>query len=227
MADIEFTSEIKIDTKEAEKSIVNLAKQVESVFSKTSNMMAKAIKTDSFGFSQHTSNYVGGLQALHDILATHVPPKPGPKATKSELAAYASKMKAVGIAQKDISKLAQLTDFMQKLSRYDNLYEDIVSLRKSVVGGTIASETGLGRYNVKQRFSNSLLGLLYGYRGMFPGVVTEDALEISEKHRDRNRKTGSQSRSELRYTQDKEYWRKAYDRARNYPTAGEYLRQRI
>lgn len=216
MADIEFTSEIKIDTKEAEKSIANLARQVESVFSKTSSMMAKAIKNDAFGFSQHTSNYVGGLQALSDVLATHVPKKPGAKATKAELAAYASKMKAVGLAQKDIDKLARLTDFMQKLSRYDNLYEDIVSLRKSVVGGTIASETGLGRYNVKQRFSNSLLGLLYGYRGMFPNIVTEDALEISEKHRDRNRKTGSQSRSELRYTQDKEYWKKAYDRARNY-----------
>ena len=216
MADIVFTSDIKIDTKEAEKSIAHLARQVDAVFSKTSNMMAQAIKTNTFGFSQYTSNYAGGIDELNKILKGQLPKKPGKNASKAALAAYASKMKAATVASNEIRELRHLSEFMQKLSRYDNLYDDIVGLRKAVVGGTIASETGLGRYNVKQRFSNSLLGLLYGYRGMYPGIVTEDALEISEKHRDRNRKTGSQSRSELRYTQDKEYWRKAYDRARNY-----------
>ena len=216
MADIVFTSDIKIDTKEAEKSIAHLARQVDAVFSKTSNMMAQAIKTNSFGFSQYTSNYAGGIDALNDILKGLKPKAPRKNASKGAKAAYASALKTANFTENEINRLKNLSDFMQKLSRYDNLYDDIVGLRKSVVGGTIASETGLGRYNVKQRFSNSLLGLLYGYRGMYPGIVTEDALEISEKHRDRNRKTGSQSRSELRYTQDKEYWQKAYDRARNY-----------
>lgn len=214
-SDIQFTGDIRIDTKEAEKSIANLSRQIDNVFSKTSNMMASAIKTNSFGFSQYTGNYKAGIGALADMIQGFVPVLPA-KPTKAQKAAYAARMKSVEEVGRHLSRLNQLSRFMENLSQYDNLYEDIVGLRKSVVGGTIDSEKALGRYNVKQRFSNNLLNTLYAYRRMFPDVVTEDVLEIGEKHRDRNRKTGSQSRSELRYTQDKEYWKKAYERAANY-----------
>lgn len=217
MADIEFTSEIKVDTKEAQKSIADLSKQVESVFQRTSDMMAKAIKTNNFGFAQYTSNYTGGIKELNKILQDYEAAIPSPEGLKGgAVAARNRKIRQLDIAGGQINKLQNLSNFMDKLSQYDTLYNDVVSLRKSVVGGTIESEKALGRYNVKQRFSNNLLGLLYAYRRAYPGIVTEDALEISEKHRDRNRKTGAQSRSELRYTQDKEYWQKAYARARNY-----------
>lgn len=217
MADIEFTSEIRIDTKEAEKSIANLSKQIDDVISKTKNWMGGAIKTNNFGFSKYTGNYTEGLKTLTGMLDDYVSTIPSPEGLKG--GAVAARKRKIAQAQhvdNQIAQLARLHGFMNSLSRYDNLYEDIVKLRESVVGGTIKSEPALGRYNVKQRFSNSLLGLLYRFRPAYPGVVTEEALEIGEKHRDRNRKTGAQSRSELRYTQDKEYWRKAYDRARDY-----------
>ena len=216
MADIEFTSEIKLDTKEAEKSLAGLSKQIEGLFSKTQDMMAKAIKTNKFGFSPLTNNYWAGINAIDNMIDAHTPNMPGKKATKAQLAAYEARMRSIGHVIGQRNQFYQLANFMEHLSKYDNLYEDIVGLRKSVVGGTIESEKALGRYNVKQRFSNNLLSLLYRYRGVYPGVIDEDSLEIGEKHRDRNRKTGAQSRSELRYTQDKDYWRKAYDRARDY-----------
>ena len=216
MADITFTSDIKIDTKDAERSIASLSQQIDKVFSKTKEMMGKAIKNNTFGFSNITGNYWAGINAIDNIIDLHTPNQLGNKPTEAQKAAYAAKMRAVQNAIGQRNEFYRLANFMDKLSNNDNLYNDIVNLRKSVVGGTIDSEKALGRYNVKQRFVNSALGTLYAYRNVYPDVVTEEALEIGEKHRDRNRKTGAQSRSELRYTQDKEYWRKAYDRARDY-----------
>lgn len=216
MADIQFTSEIKLDTSAAEKSIANLSKQIDSIFDKTKTMMSGAIKNNKFAFGEKLNDYWYGINAIDSLIDLHTPNQLGKKPTKAQQAAYTARMKSVDAAINQRNRLMGLANFMEKLSRYDNLYDDIVSLRKSVVGGTIESEKGLGRYNVKQRYANNLLGLLYGSKWLYPDIVTEDALEISEKHRDRNRKTGSQSRSELRYTQDKEYWKKAYERARNY-----------
>ena len=223
--DITFTSEIKVNTEQAKKDVQQLAKDIEGVFRKTGQMMSESLrsKSGSFGFSALTNNYATGIDALSRIYNkhAHTPLIEIPKGTKK---AERDKINAINDAfvsglrssKAGITKLKSLSRIMQGLSEFDPLYQDIVNLRKEVVGGNIDPEVALGRGNVKQRFANKNLGWMYLGHTLFPQFFPEEVLEIAEKHRDRNRKTTSQARGELRYEQDKAYWEKALDKAGDY-----------
>lgn len=218
MADIQFTSEIRVDTEQAKKDIQSLARQINDVFNKTGDMMSAALRTKNFGFSQYKNSYAEGVSSLENILKGHVsalPPLPK-KATNAQKALYAQKVKEIEAAGAWLQRLAGLSSYMGKLSKYDNLYSDISSLQDITARDKIDPAKGLGRYGTLQRYSNRFLGLLYGGNLFFPNIVGQSALELGEYYRDINRKTGSMNRSALRYVQDKKYSASSLSRAGDY-----------
>ena len=218
MADIQFTSEIRVDTEQAKKDIQSLARQINDVFNKTGDMMSAALRTKNFGFSQYKNSYTEGVSSLENILKGHVsalPPLPK-KATNVQKALYAQKIKEIEAAGAWLQRLAGLSNYMGKLSKYDTLYSDISSLQDITARDKIDPAKGLGRYGTLQRYSNRFLGLLYSGNLFFPNIVGQSALELGEYYRDINRKTGSMNRSALRYVQDKKYSASSLSRAGDY-----------
>ena len=207
MADIQFTGDIVINTKEAEKSIANLSKQINNVFAQTGKMMNSALQTTDFGFTGIVPGYKDAIKQTEKIISKYnkAVPKLGKNPTEEEVAVHAAAVARVNKATAAVTRLKNLEKIMNRLSMYDTLYGDIEQLRSDVKAGAFDPKTALGKYNVLQRYSNSLLGLLYGGRRSIPGIFTQGVLEYGEGFRDTNRKTGSTSRSEWRYIVDKEY----------------------
>ena len=211
MADIQFTGDIVINTKEAEKSIANLSKQINDVFAQTGRMMNAALRTTDFGFTGVLPGYKDAIKQTEKIIEKYNKkvPRLGKNPTEEEVALHAAALARVSKAKASLKNVDTLRKTMSKLSMYDTLYGDIEQLRSDVSAGTFDPKTALGKYNVLQRYSNSLLGLLYGGRRSAPGIFTRGVLEYGEGFRDTNRKTGSTSRSEWRYIVDKAYQERA------------------
>lgn len=207
MADIQFTGDIVINTKEAEKSVANLSKQINNVFLQTGKMMNAALKTTDFGFTGVLPSYRDAIKQTEKIIDKYSKkvPRLGKNPTEEEVALHAAALARISKAKAALKNVDTLRKTMGKLSMYDTLYGDIEQLRADVSAGTFDPKTALGKYNVLQRYSNSLLGLLYGARRSAPGIFTKGVLEYGEGFRDTNRKTGSTSRSEWRYMVDKAY----------------------
>lgn len=218
MADIQFTSEIRVDTEQAKKDIQSLARQINEVFNKTGMMMSAALNTKNFGFSQYKNSYAEGVDSLEKILKGHVSalPELPKKATKAQKALYAQRIKELETTGMRLQRLANLANYMGRLSKYDTLYGDISALQDITARDKIDPAKGLGRYGTLQRYSNRFLGLLYGGNLLYPGIVGQNALETGEYYRDINRKTGSMNRSALRYVQDKKYTASSLSRAGDY-----------
>lgn len=207
MADIQFTGDIVINTKEAEKSIANLSKQINDVFAQTGKMMTAALRTTDFGFTGVLPGYRDAIKQTEKLIDKYSKkvPKLGKNPTEEEVALHAAALGRISKAKASLKNVDTLRKTMNKLSMYDTLYGDIEQLRSDVSAGVFDPKTALGKYNVLQRYSNSLLGLLYGGRRSAPGIFTRSVLEYGEGFRDTNRKTGSTSRSEWRYMVDKAY----------------------
>ena len=216
--DLEFTSEITLDTTKAKKSLQDLSAEVSRVFQQTSAMASASLLSSNFGFSSLTTPYAKNIQELKKILATHsknIAPLL-PDATEAEKKAQKSALKDLAKAQHKIGDLAALAQFMAHVSKYDTLYSDIKRLQELTASNAIAPDVGLGRYGVFQRYANRFQGLLYKGNLAFPGIVGQAQLELGEYHRDINRKSGSQNRSALRYIRDKQYRESALSQARDY-----------
>lgn len=216
--DLEFTSEITLDTTKAKKSLQDLSAEVSKVFQQTSAMASASLLSSNFGFSSLTTPYAKNIQELKKILATHsknIAPLL-PDATEAEKKAQKSALKDLAKAQHKIGDLAALASFMAHVSKYDTLYSDIKRLQELTASNAIAPDVGLGRYGVFQRYANRFQGLLYKGNLAFPGIVGQAQLELGEYHRDINRKSGSQNRSALRYIRDKQYRESALSQARDY-----------
>lgn len=207
MADIQFTGDIVINTKEAEKSIANLSKQINDVFAQTGKMMNAALRTTDFGFTGVLPGYRDAIKQTEKLIDKYSKkvPKLGKNPTEEDVAVHQAAVARISKAKASLKNVDTLRKTMGKLSMYDTLYGDIEQLRSDVSAGTFDPKTALGKYNVLQRYSNSLLGLLYGGRRSAPGIFTRGVLEYGEGFRDTNRKTGSTSRSEWRYMVDKAY----------------------
>ena len=113
MADIQFTSEIKLDTSAAEKSIANLSKQIDSIFDKTKTMMSGAIKTNKFAFGEKLNDYWYGINAIDSLIDLHTPNQLGKRPTKAQRAAYEARMRSVGTLIAQRNQLMGLTNFME------------------------------------------------------------------------------------------------------------------
>lgn len=216
--DLVFTSEIVLDTKQAEKSLQGLSQEVDKVFKKTSAMAASSLLSTNFGFSGIVPSYAKNIENLKKILGAHakgIAPLL-PDATQAEKSAHNKALKDLSLAHHKVGDLAALAQFMAHISKYDTLYSDIKSLQELTAGNAIAPDVGLGRYGVYQRYANRFQGLLYKGNLAFPGVVGQAQLELGEYHRDINRKSGSQNRSALRYIKDKQYRESALQQARDY-----------
>ena len=216
--DLEFTSEITLDTTKAKKSLQDLSAEVSKVFQQTSALASASLLSSNFGFGSLTTPYAKNIQELKKILGAHgksIAPLL-PDATKAEKAAHNKALKDFASAQHKIGDLAALAQFMAHISKYDTLYSDIKGLQELTANNAIAPDVGLGRYGVYQRYANRFQGLLYKGNLAFPNVVGQTQLELGEYHRDINRKSGSQNRSALRYIKDKQYRESALQQARDY-----------
>lgn len=216
--DLEFTSEITLDTTKARKSLQELSAEVSKVFQQTSALASASLLSSNFGFSSLTTPYAKNIQELKKILGAHgksIAPLL-PDATKAEKAAHNKALKDFASAQHKIGDLAALAQFMAHISKYDTLYSDIKGLQELTANNAIAPDVGLGRYGVYQRYANRFQGLLYKGNLAFPNIVGQAQLELGEYHRDINRKSGSQNRSALRYIKDKQYRESALQQARDY-----------
>lgn len=218
MADIQFTGDIVINTKEAEKSIANLSKQINDVFAQTGKMMNTALQATNFGFSGILPGYRSAIEQTEQIISKHKKkiPKIGKKSTKEEIAIHNAALARVGMVTEEVKQLKALEKFMRSASKYDALYSNISGLQNLTSQDAIDPATGLGRYGVYQRYANRFLGILYGGNLAFPGIINQAVLERGEFYRDINRKTGSLNRSALRYVQDKSYTESSLSRAGDY-----------
>ena len=206
MADIEFTSEIKLDTDKALKSVVSLASQVKHIFEDTSRMMSSAIRTKNFGFSGIKDSYAEGLREAQTILGDYA----------VRYATQKEKPKNFYEAAKYVSNIKRLSGLINNLSPYDNLYASIDELKGNIAAGKIRSKSALRRYGVLQNFSNKALKQYYRGYVMFPEIFNEAALGYAEGWRDLNRINGIEARAAERFLQKEDYKDKSTDRAISY-----------
>lgn len=206
MADIEFTSEIKLDTDKALKSVVSLASQVKHIFEDTSRMMSSAIRTKNFGFSGIKDSYAEGLREAQTILGDYA----------VKYATQKEKPKNFYAAAKYISNIKRLSGLINNLSPYDNLYASIDELKGNIAAGKIRSKSALRRYGVLQNFSNKALKQYYRGYVMFPEIFNEAALGYAEGWRDLNRINGIEARAAERFLQKEDYKDKSTERAISY-----------
>ena len=206
MADIEFTSEIKLDTDKALKSVVSLASQVKHIFEDTSRMMSSAIRTKNFGFSGIKDSYAEGLREAQTILGDYA----------VRYATQKEKPKNFYEAAKYVSNIKRLSGLINNLSPYDNLYASIDELKGNIATGKIRSKSALRRYGVLQNFSNKALKQYYRGYVMFPEIFNEAALGYAEGWRDLNRINGIEARAAERFLQKEDYKDKSTERAISY-----------
>lgn len=206
MADIEFTSEIKLDTDKALKSVVSLASQVKHIFEDTSRMMSSAIRTKNFGFSGIKDSYAEGLREAQTILGDYA----------VRYATQKEKPKNFYEAAKYVSNIKRLSGLINNLSPYDNLYASIDELKGNIAAGKIRSKSALRRYGVLQNFSNKALKQYYRGYVMFPEIFNEAALGYAEGWRDLNRINGIEARAAERFLQKEDYKDKSTERAISY-----------
>ena len=206
MADIEFTSEIKLDTDKALKSVVSLASQVKHIFEDTSRMMSSAIRTKNFGFSGIKDSYAEGLREAQTILGDYA----------VRYATQKEKPKNFYEAAKYVSNIKRLSGLINNLSPYDNLYANIDELKGNIAAGKIRSKSALRRYGVLQNFSNKALKQYYRGYVMFPEIFNEAALGYAEGWRDLNRINGIEARAAERFLQKEDYKDKSTERAISY-----------
>lgn len=209
MADIQFTGDIVINTKEAEKSIANLHNQIKSVYFETGKMMNAALLSSNFGFGATTLSYSSALDETKKLLKEHekaIKKMPhGKKATKGQLAEYKKALKDDVEATKYLKAVDSLNDVMGSLSPYDSLYSDIDNLRNAVLTGKYTPKTTLGKGDVLGRLAGGMLGKFYRYSIKYPGIFTRDVLELGEGSRDTNRDSTNKARAEWRFQTSKIY----------------------
>lgn len=206
MADIEFTSEIKLDTDKALKSVVSLASQVKHIFQDTSAMMSSAIRSKNFGFSGIKDSFAYGLDEAQKLLSDYT----------VRYATQKEKPKNYYEAAKYINNIKRLGSLINGLAPYDNLYASIDELKGNIAGGKIRSKAALRRYGVLQNFSNRALKQYYRGYVMFPEIFDEGALGYAEGWRDLNRINGIEARAAERFLQKEDYKDKSTDRAISY-----------
>ena len=206
MADIEFTSEIKLDTDKAFKSVASLASQIKHLFSDASSIVSSGIKSKNFGFSGVKDNYTAVLSDVQAML-NHYSAK---YATQDE------KPRNYFEALKYFNNLKKLTTIMDKLSPYDSLFGDVETLRTNIASGKVRHKAALGRYGVLQTFLNRTKSQYYKGYELFPDIFDESALKYVEMWRDLNRINGIEARASERFAQKEEYYDKSAERARNY-----------
>lgn len=226
--DITFYGDIKIDTTSASNSIASFTKQTEDLFKKTSEKMTRTLTSGlGFDFAKHLTGYTKSLDALGAIYTKHFESlqsqirNPGPNASEAEIAW--AKLVNEDIA-KNLNKLknskfgavVSLRKAMGRLAPYSGVYPGITALAKEIESGQIDSKKALGRYGYFGHDANALTGLLYRLKKLFPDVFTQDVLETSESFRDRNRISGIEARTEVRFDQKTAYRNKANQRALNY-----------
>lgn len=209
MADIQFTGDIVINTKEAEKSIANLHNQIKSVYFETGKMMNAALLSSNFGFGATTLSYSSALDETKKLLKEHekaIKKMPhGKKASKGQLAEYKKALKDASEASQYLKAVGSLNTVMGSLSPYDSLYSDIDSLRNAVLTGKYTPKTTLGKGDVLGRLAGGMLGKFYRYSIKYPGIFTRDVLELGEGSRDTNRDSTNKARAEWRFQTSKVY----------------------
>ena len=220
MADIQFTGDIVINTKEAEKSIANLHNQIKSVYFETGKMMNAALLSSNFGFGATTLSYSSALDETKKILKEHekaIKKMPhGKKATKGQLAEYKKALKDAEGVGNVINAVKGLNTIMASLSPYDSLYGDIDKLRAAVLTGKYTPKTILGKGDVLGRLAGGMLGKFYRYSIKHPDIFTRGVLELGEGSRDTNRDSTNKARAEWRFQTSKIYQENAAAAAIDY-----------
>lgn len=205
MADIQFTGEIVLDTKAAQKGISELSRQIQGVYSQVSALMSKSLQSHNFGFSNIPS-FDDAVAETNKLIGKEIAKaKKLPQKTAQQKAYKASVIDQILAARGALGAIDDAGAIMARLSSNDTIFGDIDKLKKDVEQGTLNSKTALGRYNVLQRYAGGVLNVLYAARRKHPSLISEAALEYAESARDRNRKTGAGSRSEERYLFEKAY----------------------
>lgn len=198
----------KNDLKGVVKSVEDVAAEVEKIFTRTTSSITKKLASkegNPLGVGAIHQKFLADMKELEQNWWPYV------KGSRKNLARYFAKKYG-----HDLGDLDALDKFLGQITPYSNLYSNIANLKSRTAKNEIAPDIGLGQYGVLQRYANRFLGTMYGWSFRLPGVVNRDVLETGEYFRDINRKSGSQNRSALRYTQDKKYRESALSQARDY-----------
>lgn len=210
MADIEFTSEIKLDTAAAEKSLVKFSEQINSVFRKTNDLITSSLSKSDFGFRSVLSQYEDAIAETDDILDEHkrqyLSNKRTNKNTEKKLLTLKSQIGALRAQYRRMAMLAP----------YDTTFGEIDQLRIDNRAGRYTPQTALGKYNYLRSQGNGLVGTLYYLHRLDPITYPRELLEYAEGKRDINRDTGNTARAQYRASTKDLYQQEAAENVINY-----------
>lgn len=212
MADIEFTSDIKLNTDEAVKSAKSCAAEIEKIFSATAQKVNKAVTSGVYGFTNLNANYPAGISALDSIIKQH---QNNLDLSDLKGVVRTNRQTSINAASAKLKNLRVLSSLMAGLAHYDTLYPDIAGLKKAA-NGNIESSTVLSKADTLQWLAGRNLSVLRKGHLIFPEIFGIGALELGELNRDTNRITSANARSDVRFRQKSRHAFSALDRAINY-----------